>query len=149
MENTVLTEHESACRAAHEQVQLLQHLYARLAEENDGRHQSIDRRRRMDELRTDRQALVARLKALGLLRTEPDPEREGLLGIAAELKQAFAGRNGDAVTDRLLTEECEFLRLCEQLAGHDDAGALGEIIDRTRAAVERLQSAQQATATGG
>ena len=141
MENTVLTEHESACRAAHEQVQLLQHLYGRLAEENGGRHQGFDRRRRMDELRRDREALVARLKTLGLLRTEPDPEREGLLGIATELKQAFGGRNGDAVTDRLVTEEREFLRLCEQLASHDDDQKIDEIIDRTRVAIEGLQSA--------
>lgn len=136
MENTVLTEHQSACRAAHEQVQLLQHLYGRLAEQDHG----LDARSRLNELRGDRQLLVAKLKALGLLRTEPDPEREGLLDFATGLKQAFGSPDGDAVTGRLATEEREFLRLCEQLAAHDDDQRLVETIDCTEAAIERLES---------
>ena len=139
MENTVLTEHQSACRAAHEQVQLLQHLYGRLAEQEPelGR---LNERRRVNELREARQLLVAKLKALGLLRTEPDPEREGLLDIATGLRRAFGGPNDAAVAGRLATEEREFLRLCEQLAVHDDDEEIIETIDRTHAAIERLES---------
>jgi hypothetical protein len=140
MENTVLTERQSACRAAHEQVQLLQHLYGRLAEEHGSHQEIIDERRRTDELREDRQMLVAKLKSLGLLRTEPDPEREGLLDIATELKRAFGGRNVEAVTGRLATEEREFLHRCQQLADHDDDDAIGVAIERTQAAIERLES---------
>lgn len=140
MENTVLTEHQSACRAAHEQVQLLQHLYARLAEQDGTGDEGIHARGRMQELREDRQRLVAKLKSLGLLRTEPDPEREGLLDFATELKRAFGGTDDDALVGRLLTEEREFMRLCEQLAAHDDDEQIVEIIDRTHAAIERLQA---------
>lgn len=139
MESTVLTEHQSACRAAHEQVQLLQHLYTRLAEQDGAGDGRIDERGRMQELRQDRQRLVAKLKGLGLLRTEPDPEREGLLDIATELKRAFGSTEDDAVVDRLVTEEREFLRLCEQLAAHDDDEQIVETIDRTYAAIERLR----------
>lgn len=139
MENTVLTEHQSTCRAAHEQAQLLQHLYGRLAEQ-DSRPDALDERSRSDQLREDRQLLVAKLKALGLLRTEPDPEREGLLDIATGLKQAFGSPEGDAVTGRLATEEREFLRLCEQLAAHDDDEKIVKTIERTQAAIERLES---------
>lgn len=144
MENTILTDHQSACRAAHEQVQLLQHLYGRLAEQGS-RSDALDERIRSNQLREDRQLLVAKLRALGLLRTEPDPEREGLLDIAAGLKQAFRSPDDDAVTGRLATEEREFLRLCEQLAEHDDDEKIAEAIERTRTAIERLDSAQRST----
>jgi hypothetical protein len=138
VENTVLTEHQSACRAAHEQVQLLQHLYARLAEQDGAGDERIDAGGRIQELREDRQRLVTKLKKLGLLRTEPDPEREGLLDIATELKRAFGGTDDDALVVRLVTEEREFLRLCEQLAAHDDDEQIVETIDRTHAAIKRL-----------
>lgn len=139
MEKTVLSDHESACRAAHEQVQLLQHLYERLAEETAGRAGS-DARRRLDELRADRQLLVGKLRALGLLRTEPDPEREGLLDIASGLKRAFGAESNGAETGRLVTAEREFLQHCEQLADHDRDPEIRKTMDRTRAALERLQS---------
>ena len=139
MESTLLTEHESACRAAHEQVQLLQHLYDRLA--NEGGHQASDVNSsgRLKELREDRQLLVSKLAKLGLLRTEPDPERESLMDFASGLKRAFGAADDDVLNERLSTEEREFLRLCEQLAAHDDDERLVETIDRARAAIERLQ----------
>lgn len=134
---SILTEHQSACRAAHEQVQLLQHLYARLTEEGAGR-EGLDENRRMDELRADRQLLVAKLKALGLLRTKPDPEREGLLDLASGLMGALSAGNNNAANERLVSEEREFMRLCEQLAAHDDDARLIDSVARTRAAIERL-----------
>ena len=137
MENTVLSEHESACRAAHEQVQQLQHLYERLAEDADST-ESHDRR--LGELRADRQLLVGKLRALGLLRTEPDPERASLLDIATGLKQAFGGDHDYAIASRLAAEEREFLQRCEQLAEHDTDDEIRETMDRTRAAIERLES---------
>lgn len=138
MENAVLTERQSACRAAHEQVQLLQHLYSRLAA--DGQVEGIEADRRLNELRDDRQLLAGKLKQLGILRTEPDPEREGLLELAAELKRALGADDQGAVGRRLATEEREFLRLCEQLGAQDEDEQIVESIDRTRAAIGRLGS---------
>lgn len=142
MESTVLNEHESACRAAHEQVQLLQHLYGRLAD-SAGEHardveSEVDSKGRINELREDRQLLVAKLKDLGLLRTEPDPEREGLLELATGIRRALGGGDDQAMNQRLETEEREYLRLCEQLAAHDDDERIVASIDRTQAAIERL-----------
>jgi hypothetical protein len=137
--STVLSDQESACRAAHEQVQLLQHLYQRLAEETAG-GSGFDARRRLHELQADRHLLVGKLRALGLLRTEPDPEREGLLDIATGLKRAFGADDNDAVTGRLVTEEREFLRHCEQLAHHDEDQDIRKTMDRTHSALERLES---------
>lgn len=138
MENTVLSEHQSACRAAHEQVQLMQHLYERLADDDRAQSPSFDGR--VTELREDRQLLVGKLRALGLLRKEPDPEREGLLELATGLKRALGAAGEDAVSERLVTEERELLRLTEQLAAHDDDERLIESIERTRAAIARLES---------
>lgn len=138
MASTVLTEHESACRASHEQVQLLQHLYGRLAEDGSEQPAGVDAAGRVEELRHDRQLLVAKLKALGLLRTEPDPEREGLLELATGIRRALGGGDDHAVIERLLTEEREYLRLCEQLAAHDEDPRMVESMDRTQAAIDRL-----------
>lgn len=138
MESTVLTEHESACRASHEQVQLLQHLYGRLSEPGNEHPAHVDAAGRIEELREDRQLLVAKLKELGLLRTEPDPEREGLLELATGIRRALGGGDDHAVTERLVTEEREYLRLCEQLSAHDEDARIIESMDRTHAAIERL-----------
>lgn len=141
MSTTVLSEHQSACRAAHEQVQTLEHLYDHLvADEKGAAMERLQVTRRRQELSTTRKLLSAKLEELGLLRTEPDPEREGLLEIVTSLKRAFGDDDAHAASERLAAEEKELLRLSEQLAEHDDDDALAGSVADTRAAIARLES---------
>lgn len=140
MNNAVLTDRQSACRAAHEQAELLQHLYDDLFGDAGGdRCAAFQLDRRLQELRTASRLLAGKLSQLGLLRTQPDPEREGLLEVLTGLKQAFGAGDERAASDRLLAEEQEFLKLNEQLAEHDEDDALAATIKDTRAAIARLE----------
>ena len=93
---------------------------------------------RIAELREDRQLLVAKLRQLGLLRTEPDPERESLLEIVTGIRRALGGGEDDAMNERLEAEEREYLRLLEALASHDEDERLVASMDRARAAIANV-----------
>lgn len=141
MSNTLLTEQQSACRAAHEQVQMLQDLYKRLLGDEDERHAVRFRLdQRTGELLRDRNVLARKLEELDLLRTEPDPEREGILEVITELKRAFSLDDDNAVGERLIHEEQELLQLAKQLAQHDEDDAVAEIVRNTGEAIRHLES---------
>lgn len=146
MGNIVLTEHEQLCRTAHEQVAILRGLYEHLLleEGSEAKIPGFSAGDRVSELQHVSEMLSAKLEALDLLPALPDPEREGVLMAFAKLKDAFTSEGDADFTVRLGEEEGELLRLSECLAQHDHDPALGDIIEQTRVACERLRSASSA-----
>lgn len=144
MTGFVLNEYQSACRAAHEQAQLLEDLYERLVEtlSREG-GKEFRATERATELRRFRELLHRMLQEENLLPKQPDPEREELLGLLAEVKELFSADERAAVSDRLITEEYGLLRLGEQLEGQRHSQAIGKELDRTRSAIDRLKRLQQ------
>jgi len=141
MPGTVLTEYQSACRAAHQQVQMLEDLYEHLAgKENLRAVASVDVERRIRELRSFQETLAQKLEEQELLPMRPDPEREGLLELLTDVKAAFSGDDRPAADDRLTAEESELLQLTEQMLAHDDDAAIAEACAGTREAIARLSA---------
>ncbi len=140
MTGFVLNEYQSACRAAHEQAQLLEDLYARLegAASREGGN-GLRPNERAAELRRFRELLHGMLQAENLLPKQPDPEREELLELLAEVKELFSADEHAAVSERLITEEYGLLRLGEQVQEQRPSQAMETELERTRAAIERLK----------
>lgn len=144
MTGFVLNEYQSACRAAHEQAQLLEDLYGRL--EDTSSHagdKGLRSDQRAAELRRFRELLHGMLQAENLLPKQPDPEREELLELLAEVKELFSAAEHAAVNERLITEEYGLLRLGEQLQERGRSQAIATELERTRAAINRLKRSQQ------
>lgn len=141
MPNNVLTRYESACRGGHAQAQLLTHLYEQLVEDVAGsliaRLKISDR---LKQLRCARDTLSEKLLELGLLQTEPDPEREELLDLFTDLKRAFAADDEHTIADRLTREESEFLEFVQEVVEHASDELVESIAVQTRAAIELLKS---------
>lgn len=140
MSGLVLNEYQSACRAAHEQAQLLEDLYGRLV----GTLSSADAadfrpEERAGELQRFRERLYRLLQDESLLPKQPDPEREELLELFAEVRELFSTDERTAVSGRLLTEEYGLLRLGEQLQQQRDSEAIRQELERTRSAIHRLK----------
>lgn len=145
MSGFVLNEYQSACRAAHEQVQLLEDLYGRLVETlapESGEGFRSDER--AGELRWFRSLLHAMLRDENLLPKQPDPEREELLELLTEVKEVFSADERAAVSERLITEEYGLLRLGEQIRERRRSAALENELERTRSAIDRLERLRQA-----
>jgi hypothetical protein len=141
MANTLLTEFQGACRAAYEQVQMLQDLYEHLA----GRAghpdlTSINVDQRIGELRHFQDLLSGKLQQQDLLPSRPDPEKEGLLELITELKAAFGGENPPAASERLAAEEAELLQATGQMLAHEQDEAIADAYARTREAIARLSA---------
>jgi hypothetical protein len=146
MPGTVLTELESACRAAHQQVQMLKDLYKHLAErENPRAVVSVDIEQRIRELASFEDTLSRKLEQQELLPMRPDPEKEGLLELFTDVKAAFSGDERPAADDRLTVEEGELLQLTEQILKHDDDDAVAEACSRIRDAIARLAATEPGT----
>jgi hypothetical protein len=137
MPNTLLTDFQGACRAAHEQVQMLQDLYEHLCGP-DSAAASIDADERLAELRDFQDVLSQKLEEQDLLPTRPDPEREGLLELITGVKAAVTGEEKPAADERLASEESELLQHIEKMLEHDKDAALEEARGRTRDAIARL-----------
>jgi hypothetical protein len=139
MGEIVLSEHQLACRAAHERVQYLRHLYRDIL---DGRIEyglaGIDLQARVQELQEYQRLLSGKLKELELLPMRPDPEKEGMIEFFTKIRQALTQEVDQAVGGRLMTEECELLRLSESLASHDRDAAIQVHIEKSRAAIDAL-----------
>ncbi len=141
MPNNVLTKYESACREGHEQAQLLLHLYEHLVDDaEDSLIEKLNVHSRSKQLRRDREVLSEKLAQLGLLQTEPDPEREKLLDLFTDLKRAFTDDDEHTISDRLAREESAFLELVQEVAGHDTDVSVTNSVAETRSAIERLGS---------
>ena len=141
MPNTLLTDFQSACRAAHEQVQMLQDLYEHLCgPQSHFAAASIDVDDRVSELRHFQEVLSQKLKQHDLLPTQPDPERESLLELITEMKATVTGEEKPAADERLASEESELLQHIEKMLEHDDDAALEEARGRTRDAIARLSN---------
>jgi hypothetical protein len=148
MPNTLLTEFQGACRAAHEQVQMLQDLYEHLCgPESHLAAASTDADNRLAELRDLEEVLSQRLKEQDLLPKQPDPERESLLELITGMKATVTGEEQPAADERLATEETELLQHIEKMLEHGEDAALEEARGRTRDAIARLSGT--ATGTGG
>lgn len=139
MSGTLLTDFQSACRAAHEQVQMLQDLYEHLGgADSGGTRTSIDAQKRMTELRDLEELLARKLREQDLLPTRPDPEREGLLELITGMKASVTGEARPAADERLAAEETELLQHVEQMLKEDDDASIGKACARTREAVAQL-----------
>ena len=138
MPNTLLTGFQSACRAAHEQVQMLQDLYDHLCGPERQFAASIDADERLAELHDFEQVLSQKLKEQDLLPTQPDPERESLLEWITGMKATVTGEEQPAADERLASEESELLQYIETMLEHDGDAALEEGRGRTRDAIARL-----------
>lgn len=141
MGEIVLTDHQLACRGAHEQVQYLRHLYEGIL---DGQVEcelaGIDAQTRGQELQEFQRLLSGKLKELELLPTQPDPEKEGMIEFFTKIRQALTEDENQPVGGRLVTEECELLRLSESLSSYDRDAAIDVHIERSRAAIDALRS---------
>jgi hypothetical protein len=140
MSNIVLTEYQSACRAAHEQVQLLQDLYEQLSGTTGAADVHLDER--LAELRDFLAILSRELERQDLLPTQPDPEKEEVLEIFTEFKERFTPENHSAIKERLASEEKELLSLGEKLLTNDHPALLDDCLARSRDAVRRLMPPQ-------
>lgn len=139
MPNTLLTGFQSACRAAHEQVQMLQDLYEHLgAPESRFAAASIDTEQRMAQLTGLREVLSRKLKEQDLLPTRPDPERESLLEFLTGMKASMTGEENPAADERLATEETELLQHIEKMLEYDDDASLEEARLGTRDVIAKL-----------
>jgi hypothetical protein len=148
MSNTFLTDFQSACRAAHEQVQMLQDLYDHLCgPESQFAAASIDADERLAELRVFEQVLAQKLKEQDLLPTQPDPERESLLELITGMKATVTGEEKPAADERLASEESELLQHIDKMLEHDGDAALEKARGRTREAIAKLSG--PASETGG
>lgn len=141
MGEIVLTDHQLACRGAHEQVQFLRHLYEDiLGGQVECELAGIDAETRGQELQEFQRLLSGKLKELELLPTRPDPEKEGMIEFFTKIRQALTEDENQPVGGRLVTEECELLRLSESLSSHDRDAAIDAHIERSRAAIDALRS---------
>lgn len=146
MPGTVLTEYQSACRAAHQQVQLLQDFYEHLVgRENFRAIASIDVDRRLEELRSLEETLSRKLEEQELLPMRPDPEKEGLLELFTDVKAAFGSDDRPAADERLTSEEGELLQLTEQVLAHDNDAAVAEACSGIRDLLARLSATEPDT----
>lgn len=141
MGEIVLTDHQLACRGAHEQVQFLRHLYEDILDRRvECELAGVDAATRGRELQEFQRLLSGKLKELELLPTRPDPEKEGMIEFFTKIRQALTEDENQAVGGRLVTEECELLRLSESLSGHDRDAAIDAHIERSRAAIDALSA---------
>ena len=141
MSNTLLDEFQSACRAAHEQVQMLQDLYLHLySAEGPLAAASIDAEDRTRELRDLQEVLLRKLKEQDLLPTRPDPERESLLELITGMKASVTGEEKPAAEERLASEEGELLRYIEKMLERDDDASIEEARLATRDSIARLSN---------
>ncbi len=126
MKNIVLDDYQTALRAAHEQVQLLEHAY---------QHQADSSSARMAELGDYRKALLAELRRQKLLPTEPDPEREVLQRLVSHVADAFTSEETSLIADA----EAELDDLGQQLeqCGEALSPAIKKNISRTRRIVSQ------------
>lgn len=140
MPGFVLTEYQSACRAAQEQALLLEDLYQRLLNHDAWSESAgFPAGERARELREFRELLEQALHKEDLLPTQPDPEKEELLELVTELKGALTANEHAAIADRLVSEECGLLRLGEQMQERAPSDAIDRELARTRSAVRRLE----------
>lgn len=139
MNNTVLNDYQSACRAAHKQVQMLQDLYRDFLEKIAAPGTGFDAATRIGQLRDFRAALSRKLRDEQLLPTRPDPEKEGLVELLTGVKDAFTPGERSAARERLASEELELLRLAEQLASVDDDPVVTQAISATQATIDELR----------
>lgn len=139
-ETTLLTQFQGACRAAHEQAQMLEDLYRHFSGELR-ETAGIDAGERIGQLERYRDYLQAALEEQDLLPSRPDPEREGLVEFLAGIKSAFSPEGRPAAAERLATEEAELLRLTEEILEERKDEPLAEARARTREAVTRLAPA--------
>lgn len=146
MPGTVLTDYQSACRAAHQQVQLLQDFYEHLVgRENFRAIASIDIDRRLEELRSLEETLSRKLEEQELLPMRPDPEKEGLLELFTDVKAAFGSDDRPAADERLTSEEGELLQLTEQVLAHDNDAAVAEACAGIRDLLARVSATEPDT----
>lgn len=145
MNNALLNDYQSACRAAHKQVQMLQDLYRDFLEKIAELRVGFDVEKRRGELRDFRVALAQKLKDQHLLPTRPDPEREGLVELLTGVMDAFTPEDHSAARERLATEESELLRLAEQLAAHDQDPLVEKAVARTRATIDLLRTTSESS----
>ena len=89
MADLILSDYQTALRAAHEQVQLLEHIYEDVDE---------DATARLAELRDYRDALAAALGDEDVLPTAPDPEREALKRLLERIHSALSSGDRSQVT---------------------------------------------------
>lgn len=106
MSDVILTDYQKALRAAHEQVQMLEHVYE---------EQGEDARGRLAELNAYREALMAELRREKLLPSSPDPERESLQLLLSHLKEALTEEKSSLIK-RAEEELDEFGRQLEACA---------------------------------
>lgn len=141
MNGLLLSDYQAACRAAHEQVQLLGDLYEHLAE-MAGTEADIRPDRRRGELRDFLALLESELERQDLLPKQPDPEREEALELLTGLEGRLTAENRQAVTRRLALEEERLLELGERLLASGEASgrrdSLETCISSTREAAGRL-----------
>lgn len=140
MSGFVLNEYQGACRAAHQQAQLVAHMYERLLQHaglgNVAAYRADERHRELQRLRALLEAFLAREN---LLPTKPDPEKEELLELFTGLREAFGADERLAVTERLISEEYGLLRLGERMQEASHAGEIDTALAETRAAIARLE----------
>ena len=140
MSGFFLTEYQGACRAAHQQAQLVAHMYERLLQHaglgNVAPYRADERHR---ELERFRKRLEAGLARENLLPTEPDPEKEELLELFTGLKEALGADERAAVTERLISEEYGLLRLGERMQETSHSSEIAAALVETREAIERLE----------
>ncbi|MEX2495838.1 MAG: hypothetical protein WD448_07105 [Woeseia sp.] len=138
MNNLVLTEYQSACRAAHEQVQLLRDLYEHLSSSHSAVASDPGVQQRLGELQGFLDVLARELERQDLLPSQPDPEKEEALEFLTGLKGRFTTDDNSAVRQRLAAEEKELLRLIGTLRRENSAVAPDDCLAATREAIHRL-----------
>ncbi|MBT8096104.1 MAG: hypothetical protein KJO19_03650 [Woeseia sp.] len=126
MSELVLSDYQTALRAAHEQVQVLEHIY------KDAEEDASDR---LAELLEYREALRAALREEDILPTQPDPEREALKRLLESVQSAL----GDGDHSQLTQEEQALDDLGRDLEACPEAlsPAIQNGIARTRRAAGR------------
>lgn len=140
MSNMILSEYQAACRAAHEQVQLLADLYEHLSSRAPGAVPAVDLQQRLAALKEFREVLAAELKRQDLLPSQPDPEKEEALEFLTELKGRYTAEEHRAVQERLLSEERTLLQFSEQVLKEDARDALRKCHSQTQDAIRRLHT---------
>lgn len=126
MSEVILSDYQTALRATHEQVQLLEHIYSDLDEGTE---------ERLAELRDYRRALLAALRDEDILPTEPDPEREALKLLLESVRGALSSGDRTELTseEESLDDLGRDLEACRETL----SPAIKEGIARTRRAAGR------------
>lgn len=126
MPELVLNDYQTALRAAHEHVQLLEHAYSDLA---------VDATDRLAELADFRRALLEELKRQNLLPTQPEPERESFMRVLCRIRDALSQQQESLI----LEEEARLEELGRQIEenGKSLSPGIRKGIEKTRRAIRR------------